>query len=55
MRSKSLLKLVNWWNMSVVYVNLSYYEIKMRGHDATKMSRDTRVRHSNRMCGIFTV
>ena len=29
--------------------------IATRGHDVTKMSRDTRVGHSNRMCGIFTV
>ena len=29
--------------------------IATRGHDVTKMSRDTRFGHSNRMCGIFTV
>ena len=26
-----------------------------RRHDVTKMSCDTKVGHSNRMCGIFTV
>ena len=29
--------------------------IATRGHDVTKMSRDTGVGHSNRMCGVFTV